>query len=85
MCCAGVSPFCNPLLSQVDMDTPLPELLKSKPWTSLEDAELEPVLMYVRGRKSLQMPAEFRKIFPTHIEVGPSLQNRVVVNFQDVE
>lgn len=61
------------------MDTPIPELLRQRPSTSLEDAELETVLMYVRGCKGLRMPREFREIFPTHLKVGPSLQNRVVL------
>ena len=61
------------------MDTPLPQLLEKAPWNMYEDAELEPVLLYLRGCKSLRMPQEFKDIFPTHLEVGPSPQNSHVM------
>lgn len=70
------------LAAQVDLETPLPDLVRSlPPWSSLEDAELGSVIMYIRGCKNLQMPAEYRDVFPSHVDVGPSPQSRVVVNF----
>ena len=72
-------------MRQVDMDTPIHELLRGKPWTTVEDAEIEPVLLYVRGCKGLRMPQEFKDIFPKKIEVGPSPQNQVMINFKDLE
>lgn len=60
------------------MDTPILELLRKKPWTTLEDAELGPVLLYFRGLSSLKMPVEYRDICPSSVDVAPSLQRRQI-------
>ncbi|CAK8990484.1 unnamed protein product, partial [Durusdinium trenchii] len=59
---------------EVDMETPLPDLLRN--WSSWEDAELGSVLLYLRGSKCLKMPEEYKAVFPSFLDVGPSLQNR---------
>ena len=66
------------------METPIPDLIQKKGWTTLEDAELESVLIYLRGCKSLNMPPEYRSLFPSHLSVGPSPQTRNVVHFGEL-
>ena len=63
------------------METPIPVLIQKKGWTTLEDAELESVILYLRGCKGLNMPPEYRNLFPSHLLVGPSPQTRTVVHF----
>ena len=46
--------------SEVDLDTPLPELLAGLSWTTLDDAALYEPVEYVRCSKHLKVPEEFR-------------------------
>ena len=52
------------LLVKVDMDTPLHELFHAMPWSSWEDANLDQVVVYLRGCQKLAIPDEFRPVLP---------------------
>ncbi len=47
-----------------------PEVFRSMEWEDQsfwEDARFKPVLLYLRGNTSLQLPEKWKKVFPKHI------------------
>lgn len=55
---------------EVDVTVPFEDKLANAPSTSWWPAEVIGVLRYVRGCKSLQLPAEYRKCFPQFVQEG---------------
>lgn len=56
-------------VSQVDMDTPLPELFGAMPDGSWSEANLGLVVEYLRGCSQLAIPDEWRPFLPQQVEL----------------